>query len=296
MRDLAREFFDALTLEFRMLDVSAAVAAETSFLGAALATPVMVAALSRLYQVRPDGAVETAAAARDAGTLMWAGIGSEAELEALIGTGAKVVKIVKPYADEDLIFRKLKHAQACGAFAVGMDVDFFFGPKHNRGFALEHPVSPKTSAQIARYAQATRLPFIAKGILSEQDAEKALDAGVSALVVSNHGGAVINSAAPPLALLPRIRKRVGTRVPIVVDGSVASGLDAFKALALGADAVCVGKAVIEGLSKNGGEGVREVLARITDELRWALCVTGSMDVRSIDSTCVLRAGRATPFW
>jgi isopentenyl diphosphate isomerase/L-lactate dehydrogenase-like FMN-dependent dehydrogenase len=284
--EIARNYFDSLTLEFRTIDAVAA-STEMNLFGETFATPVMVAALSRLYDVIPTGAEDTAKGAKDADAVMWAGIGSEEELERMIDTGAKVIKIVKPYQDTDLIFRKLEHAEKAGAFAVGMDTDFVFGPKHNKGYALDFPVSPKTSEQLVSYIKGTKLPFIIKGVLSEQDAQKALDVGAAGIVVSNHSGAIMDFSAPPVKVLPRIKKIIDGKVPIIVDCAINSGTDAFKAIALGADAVCVGRSVIKGLKENGRAGVKEVLVSFTEELRWAMNITDSRDIRSIDPRVVV---------
>ncbi|GHU66615.1 FMN-dependent dehydrogenase [Clostridia bacterium] len=282
---IAREYFDSLTIEFRMID---AVNANTEYelFGETFKTPVMSAALSRLDQVREGGAVDTARGVKNAGAVMWTGIGSEEELEAQINTGAKVIKIIKPYADIDLIYRKIEHAEKSGAFAVGMDTDFVFGPKHNKGFALEFPVSPKTSGDLCGFIKATKLPFIFKGILSEYDAVRALELGAGGIVVSHHGGSVADYALPPLRILPRIAKIAGGKIPIFLDSAVTRGADVFKALALGANAVSVGKELIKGLSADGADGVRTLINDVTEELRWTMNVTGSMDLRSIDPAVI----------
>ncbi|GHV47771.1 hypothetical protein FACS1894204_11530 [Synergistales bacterium] len=238
---ITREYFESLLLELRAID-SVEASTKMTLFGSEFSTPVMLAALSGLERVRPNGMVETAKGAAAAGAVMWTGIGSEQELEALIATGAKTVKIIKPYADKDLIFRKIEHAEKCGALAVGMDTDFVFGSKNKRGFAMEYPVSPKTMEDIKSFIEATRLPFILKGVLSEQDAQKALDLGAGGIVVSHHGGAVLDYSVPPVMALSRIAKVIDKKIPIFVDCGIVRGTDAFKALALGANAVSVGKA------------------------------------------------------
>ncbi|MDR1571309.1 MAG: alpha-hydroxy-acid oxidizing protein [Clostridiales Family XIII bacterium] len=284
---ITRDYFDSLLVELRTIDAAMASTGFSLF-GERFATPVMVAALSGLDRTRENGMADTARGAAAAGAPMWAGIGSEAELEAIIATGARTVKIVKPYADIDLIYRKLEHAEKAGALAVGMDTDYVFGGKRTRGFAMECPVSPKSLDEIKGFVKATGLPFIVKGVLSERDAYKALEAGAGGIVVSHHAGAVLDYSAPPLMVLPDIARLVGGSVPIFVDCGVTRGMDAFKALALGATAVCVGKAVIAGLTDNGAEGVRKAIEDISDELRWALCMTGSKDPAHIDPNIIRR--------
>jgi isopentenyl diphosphate isomerase/L-lactate dehydrogenase-like FMN-dependent dehydrogenase len=109
-----------------------------------------------------------------------------------------------------------------------------------------------------------------------------MDAGAGGVVVSHHAGAVLDYAIPPLMALPKIARLIDGKAPIFVDCGIVGGMDAFKALALGASAVSVGRALMAGLAANGAEGVRKVLEDITSELRWALSMTGSKDPAHID--------------
>jgi isopentenyl diphosphate isomerase/L-lactate dehydrogenase-like FMN-dependent dehydrogenase len=284
---ITREYNDSLLIEMRVID---AVEASTEFrlFDTVFSTPVMTAALSGLDDVCPGGMTETAKGAAAAKAVMWAGIGDESQLVSMIGTVAKTVKIVKPYADRDLIYEKISQAEKHGAFAVGMDIDFVFGPARKRGYAKTYPVSPKTFDDIRGFVKAAKLPFILKGVLSEKDAEKALDSGASAIVVSHHGGSVLDCAVPPLMALPRIAKLIGGRIPIFADCGMENGADVFKALALGADAVCVGRAVMAGLASEGSSGVCKVLEGINEELKFIMSLTGARDLKSIDPDAVWR--------
>jgi isopentenyl diphosphate isomerase/L-lactate dehydrogenase-like FMN-dependent dehydrogenase len=288
--DITRDYFDSLQIEMRTID-GAAASAEIELFGASFSTPVMVTALSGLDGTRPGGMIDTARGAAAAGAAMWCGIGSGEELEALIGTGARIVKIVKPYADRDLIFEKIAHAEKAGALAVGMDIDYFFGRKQTPGFAKDYPVSPKTLGDIKGFVKAAGLPFILKGVLSEQDAAKALEAGAGGIMVSHHRG-IMDYAVPPLRILPSIARVINNQIPIFVDCGIRRGMDAFKALALGAKAVGVGGAVMEGLAGEGAGGVRKVLEGITGELRWAMNLTGSRDPGHIDPAVIWGRERA----
>lgn len=217
---------------------------------------------------------------------MWAGYGDEAELKVMADTGAKIIKIIKPYKDKDLIFEKIAQAEKIGAIAVGMDIVFAFGGKI--WDALLHPelMGPKTLEYIKSFVQATKLPFILKGILSEMDARKALEAGVAAIVVSHHGGSVLDYAVPPLKILPRIAQVIDKRIPIFVDSGITRGTDVFKALALGADGVLIGKTVMIGLNLEGAEGVQKIITGTTEELRRVMSLTGSADIRHIDPSVI----------
>ena len=284
---ITRDYLDSLLIEIRAID-SVNASTEFRLFGEMFATPIMTAALSGLDGICQDAMAEMAKGASAAGAVAWAGIGSEKELRDMTETGAKVIKIIKPYADHGLIFEKLKQAEKYGAFAVGMDTDFVFGGKKKRGYAMDHPVGPKTLDDLRSFIGSTKLPFVLKGILSEQDAQKALDAGAAGVVVSHHGGSVLDYAVPPLMALPRIAKLIGGKIPIFADCSIGSGADAFKALALGASAVSVGRAVMAGLAADGAEGVCKVIEGMNEDLRSFMNLTGSSDVTHIDPSVLWR--------
>ncbi len=278
---LAREYLDSLCLELRVLDAPDVADTGCTLFGTAFRTPIMVTALSALDRIRPGGMVETAQGAASAGAAMLVGIGTDDELAAIVDTGVKAIKIVKPYRDADVIFKKLEHAERSGAFAVGMDISYAFGMKN--GYAPA-PMAPQSTDAIARYVAATSLPFVVKGVLSTSDAVKATTAGAAALMVSHQGGTVVDFAVPPVRLLPRVREAVGDRVPLFVDCAITSGTDAFKAIAMGANAVGVGKAVLTGLAADGADGVRRVLDTMTTELARVMCLTGAGSLSAIDKS------------
>ncbi|MDF2656133.1 MAG: FMN-dependent alpha-hydroxy acid dehydrogenase [Bacillota bacterium] len=284
---ITRDYLDSLLIEMRVIDSNIA-STKVELFGNSFQTPVMTAALSGLDKICPKGMAEVAKGAAAAGAVMWAGIGTEQELREIIETGAKTIKIIKPYADQDLVFEKLKQAEKYGAFAVGMDIDFVFGSKTQKGHAQSYPVSPKTLSDLEKYVRSTKLPFILKGVLSEQDAAKALEAGASGIVISHHGGSVLDYAVPPLMILPRIARVIGGKIPIFVDCGITKGADVFKSLALGAQGVSVGRAIMAGLAAGGSEGVRRVIEGLTEELRSVMSVTGSADCSSIDPNVIWR--------
>jgi isopentenyl diphosphate isomerase/L-lactate dehydrogenase-like FMN-dependent dehydrogenase len=244
-------------------------------------TPVMMAALSHLEQVRPNGMVEAAKGMAAAHGVNWAGLGDETELEEICATGAKTIKIIKPYEDNRVIFKKIEHAEKCGCIAVGIDVDHQFGSKNKWWYVREFQMRPKTLEEIKSFVKATSLPFVIKGVLSEQDTYKCLAAGVRGIVVSHHHG-MVDYAVPPLKILPRIAKIVNKAIPIFVDCAIARGMDVFKAIALGATACSVGRAFMKPLGEKGAEGVTETVEAITHELAWVMAATCSPDINHID--------------
>lgn len=277
---ITRRYFDSLLVEMRHID-AVEPSTECTVYGKTFSTPVMMAALSHLDRTRPKGMVEAAKGFHAAGALAWSGMGDNAELEEMRATGAEVIKIIKPHQDNREIFKKIEHAEKIGCLAVGMDIDHQFGGKNKWYEAGGAPTAPKSLSDIREFVNATKLPFIIKGVLSEQDTYKCLDAGVRGMVVSHHHG-MVDYALPPLRILPRIVRIVRNQMPIFVDCGINRGMDAFKALALGASAVCLGRVVMPPLAEAGAEGVRKLVEAVTHELKWAMAVTASPNIRSID--------------
>lgn len=281
---ITREYFDSLLLEMRHIDSRKP---DTTFhlFGEQFTTPIMTAALSHLDNLHEKGMVEMARGAKMAGAVTFAGMGDKKELEEITATGAKTIKIIKPYADNKLIFERIEHAEKCGVMAVGMDVDHAFNGSGDYDTVLGFDMRPKSLEEIREFVQATELPFIVKGVLSERDAFKCLEAGVKGIVVSHHHG-IMNYAVPPLKILPAIVKVIGNEIPVLVDCGIAGGMDAFKALALGATAVCVGRAIMEPLREKGAEGVKDTILGMNDELKGIMARTGCFDLAHMDSSVI----------
>ena len=134
---------------------------------------------------------------------------------------------------------------------------------------------------MALVRDATRLPLLLKGILHPDDARKALEHGVDGIVVSNHGGRQVDGAAATLDVLPGIVAAVGDRVPVLLDSGIRGGADVFKALALGARAVLIGRPYCYGLAIAGGAGVREVIQNFLADLDLTMALTGHGRVEEI---------------
>lgn len=284
---ITREYFDSLLVEMRHLD-GALPETGLELFGEQFSTPVMTAALSHLGNVRENGMVQMAEGARLAGAVSWAGMGDEKELEDITAAGARTIKIIKPYVDNDYILKRIAHAEKCGVMAVGMDIDHAFSGKGKYDVVLGMEMRPKSLEEMKEFVKATKLPFVVKGVLSVKDAEKCLEAGVKGIVVSHHHG-IIDYAVPPLMILPEIVRVVQKQIPVFVDCGIESGSDVFKALALGADAVCVGRALMGSLQVNGAEGVQEKIASLTEELAGIMARTGASDLSQIDPSVIWKA-------
>lgn len=165
--------------------------------------------------------------------------------------------------------------------AAGIDIDFFYGGKIGDKPTLEKAIGPKRTKELEEISSTLKVPFVVKGILSESDARKASNFA-DAIVVSNHGAAVLDFAAHPLEILPKIVEEVkGTGVTILVDSGFRRGTDVLKGLALGAEGVLMGTITMIGLAADGKNGIVSLFNAINDELRRVMAICGCRDINSI---------------
>ncbi|MBR4458205.1 MAG: alpha-hydroxy-acid oxidizing protein [Clostridia bacterium] len=279
-----RRYLDHLLVESRIVG-AVRPSTETVLFGHRFETPVTTGALSHLK----PGMAAFAAGAKEAGAACFIGMGSCRELEDVLATGAAVIKIVKPYADLDEILSRLACAERNGAVAVGMDVEHAVNVQDDRdsvvvGCQMKLP----TKEDLKRYISATRLPFVIKGALSVRDALTCAELGCAGIVLSHHNG-LMRWAVPPAMLLKDIRKAVGNSLTVIADGGIEDGFDAFKALALGADAVSVGRPLMAPLEEGGPSAMARTLRAFTDELRAMMLRTGTQDLAHMDPTVIHEA-------
>ena len=145
-----------------------------------------------------------------------------------------------------------------------------------------------TWADLAWLREQTDLPIVLKGIIHADDARQALDAGVDGVIVSNHGGRQVDGALGALDALPGVRDAVGERFPVLFDSGIRTGADVFKALALGADAVCLGRPYVWGLALGGQGGVEQVLRCLLAELDLTLALSGHTEISQIERSALTR--------
>ena len=290
-KKITREYFDSLLVEMRLMG-SVMPSTKTEYFGETFDTPVMTTALSHLGAFHPDmeSPMEMyARGAKEANALHWVGMCENEEFGRITETGARTVRVVKPYADEDKIYDQLRYAKEAGAIAVGMDIDHTFTQSGEIDVVMGEPMEPKSLETMKAYVNATDLPFVVKGVLSVFDAVKCAEIGAKGIVVSHHGGR-LPYAVPPLLVLPDIVKAVGDRMYIFVDCGVTSGMDVYKAMALGASGVGVGGHLIPEIRKGGAEAVADRIRAMTDELRGAMAYTGVADCGSFDASVLRRKG------
>ena len=282
---MTRQYLDSLLIETRYMN-STNPDLTMNLYGRSFKSPIMTAALSHLDPIMFEGATKAyAEGAAKADAILWLGMADEKEVEMCAATGAPMIEIIKPYSDRKLIFQKIRHAESLGLLAVGIDIDHPFAEDGSPDNVDGYEMTALTTEELKEICSSTKLPVIAKGVLSLYDAREVMKAGVLGMVLSHHNNR-IEYAVPPLALLPAIREEAGKEVPIFVDGEIRTGMDAFKALALGATAVCIGRPLMTAIKQDGAEGVAEYIRKANGELAKAMAYTGCTDTGRMDPAVV----------
>ena len=282
---ITRQYLDSLLIETRYMN-STNPDLTMNLYGRSFKSPIMTAALSHLDHFMFEGATKAfAEGAAKADAILWLGMADEKEVEMCAATGAPMIEIIKPYSDRKLIFEKIRHAESLGLLAVGIDIDHPFAEDGSPDNVDGYEMTALTTEELKEICSSTKLPVIAKGVLSLYDAREVMKAGVLGMVLSHHNNR-IEYAVPPLALLPAIREEAGKDVPIFVDGEIRTGMDAFKALALGATAVCIGRPLMTAIKQDGAEGVAEYIRKANGELAKAMAYTGCTDTGRMDPAVV----------
>jgi len=264
-----------------------------NFLGVDLSLPVMgssTAGISRYNDTitEIDFCRATIRGCREAGTIAWRGDTwfytpeDNPALDALEKEGGYGIPIFKPRA-QDVLKTLIERAEKANCPAVGVDLD---GCGSTIMARYGQPVFRKTEKDLRELVEFTSLPFIAKGIMTPEDALACAEAGVRVVAVSNHGGRVLDYTPGVAEVLPEIAERLNKKVLITADGGVRTGYDVFKMLALGADAVLIGRDVIRAAVGAGSLGVRLHMERLLQTLKKSMMMTLCPSLASINGDVI----------
>jgi 4-hydroxymandelate oxidase len=315
-----------IPLHYRVLagvgerDTSAAV------LSAPVRMPVLVAPMAFQKLACEEGELATARAASRAGTVMVLSSLSNTRIEEVCAVGGPVWFQLYVYRDRSATAALVARAEAAGVRALVLTVDAPLLGRRERdmrnrfhlppGMRVENMTAAghgdveeqrEAESGLAAYVAAkldpslgwkdvawlrsiTRLPVIVKGLVRPDDARRAVDAGASGVVVSNHGGRQLDGAPPTAAVLGPIADAVAGRIDVFVDGGIRRGVDVLRALALGARAVLVGRPILWGLAVGGEEGALGVLETLREELDHAMALAGCARVEDATRELVAPGG------
>ena len=311
--------FNRWVLRPRMLVDVGTTTTATTVLGTEIALPVIVAPTAFQRAAHPDGELATSRGAAAAGTIMCLSTVATATIEDVAAAAPNGRRWFQLYwsTDRGVVREIVQRAADAGYLAIVLTVDLPELGRRERdlrtGFELPADVDVPAFTALAASAgvtpqqinwlvdrtltwkdlewlrSLTQLPVVVKGILTSEDAVLALEVGVDAIVVSNHGGRQLDGVAASLDALPEVVEAVDGQLEVLMDGGVRRGTDVVKALALGARAVLAGRAPRWGLAVDGGEGVERVLALLRDEVALALALCGCTSPDDVTRAHVARA-------
>jgi 4-hydroxymandelate oxidase len=254
-------FRPRLMIDSRQMDLSSRLFGDTLF------TPILVGPIARLKRYHPEGELAMARGAAAAKATMVVSADSSYPIEQ-IAEAAKTPLWYQVYLDSE-VPAKVPQAMKAGCKALCITATSAFDWK-----ALD------------RLRQGVTAPVILKGVMSPEEAQKAIAAGLQGIVVSNYSPKPMIGIASPIEMLPSIVDAVGGKIPILIDGSFRRGSDVLKAIALGANAVLLGRPAVWGLSAYGAEGVQAVVELIQSEFARDMAMCGKVNLKAVDRTVI----------
>ncbi len=266
-----------------------------SLLGFDLSLPVLAAPIGGVSFNMGGGVPEDEyilaklTACVEAGTVGCTGDGvpdfiHESGLAAIKTLDGKGIPFIKPWEDQEL-YTKLDKALDAGAEVVGVDVDAAGLVTLRK---MGRPVAPKPVSELAAVIRRTKARFVVKGVMTPDEARLCVDAGAAGIVVSNHGGRVLDGTPGTARVLREVAEAVRGQIAVLADGGVRSGADVLRMLALGADAVLIGRPFSVAVLGGGKEGATQYLEKIRQELTQCMVLTGTASARGVDSRIIRR--------
>ncbi|PON43574.1 Alpha-hydroxy acid dehydrogenase, FMN-dependent [Parasponia andersonii] len=315
------EAFQRIKLRPRVLIDVSRIDMSTSVLGYKISAPIMIAPTAYHQLAHPEGEVATARAAAASDTIMVLSYMSNCTVEE-VASSCNAVRFYQLYVNKrrDVSAQLVQRAERNGFKAIVLTVD---APRLGRREAdirnkmvapelknfeglMSTEVDIDDGSKLEAFARktfddslcwedlkwlrsVTNLPILIKGVLTHEDARKAVEAGVHGIVVSNHGARQLDHTPATISVLEEVVQAVGGKVPVIFDGGVRRGTDVFKALALGAQAVLVGRPVIYGLAAMGQNGVKSVIEMLKNELELTMALSGCPNLKHITRSHVVQA-------
>ncbi|MBT3307103.1 MAG: alpha-hydroxy-acid oxidizing protein [Alphaproteobacteria bacterium] len=304
-----RHALDSLAFRPRVLNDVTDLDVSGALFGQALRIPVVLAPIGSLQDLHPDGGVGTAGAAAEFGTISFLSSVCKPGLEAVAEAAPGENRIFQLYVrgDDDWVDDFARRAIAGNYTAFCMTVDLDHYGRRERDIAKGHlSTSRRTMADnedyqkslswdhVKRFKDTFDIPLILKGIATAEDAGRAIELGVDGIYVSNHGGRQLDHGRGGADVLPEVVDVVGGKAQIIVDGGFMRGTDVVKAMALGADAVAIGRLQAFGMGAAGQAGVVRVLELLETEIRICLGLLGVTGYEGLDNSYLHRDVSLTP--
>lgn len=250
-----------------------------------LRSPILISPIGSFHMIRATADLEVAAGAAKTGSMLFISHASKTSLEAYTQNPHPPLVWMGYFSlGYEEVFALAKKAETLGYAAVGVTVDTVQPTKLGYTIPMSVKGGPRkgyslTIKELQRLRKEVSVPIVAKGVMCKEDAEMAAEAGVNAIIISNHGGRVLDYNRSALEALPEIVEAVGRKIDVLIDSGFRRGTDILKALALGAKAVLIGRPICWGVITAGADGVARVIDVFAEELKRSMLLCG---VNSID--------------
>jgi 4-hydroxymandelate oxidase len=301
-----REAYDRIRLRPRVLRDIANVDTRVTLFGAELPFPFLLAPVAYHRAIHPEGELATAAGAGAAGATWVVSTATTTPLDEIARAATAPLWFqlyMQPDREVNRDLVRLAESVGCAAMCLTVDTPVlgardrqtrakfglppgvtapYMAQRGGRAITDIHRSVVVTWKDVEWLRAESRLPLLLKGVLTAEDAERAVACGADGVVVSNHGGRNLDTLPASVDALPEVAARVGGRVPILMDGGVRRGTDVLKAIALGASAVLVGRPYCYGLGLAGAAGVTRAVEILRSEVEMAMQLTGRRTVAEID--------------
>jgi len=308
-----REAFEKIRLRPRMLTGVSAVDTNITILGDILSYPILLAPVAYQRLMHPEGEIAAARGAAQAGATFVMSTAATCAIEEIAATGVRLWLQIYLQSDRSVTRDLLQRAEAAGVRALCLTVDTpVLGTRNRQArakFSLPADLptphldavgrnelslvsmkrQPATWKDVDWLRSITKLPVLLKGILDDRDAQLGVEHGAAGIIVSNHGARNLDTVPATIDALPAIAERV-KGVPILLDGGIRRGTDVVKALALGANAVLIGRPYVYALAAGGSDGVARAIAILREELETAMMLLGRASVRDLDRSILWSGG------
>ena len=305
-----REALDKIKMQTHVLNDVSNIETQVSIFGQELPYPILIAPSAFHKIMHPEGEIATARGAGQASTTYVVSSFTTTPIEEIAKVATQPLWFQLYLVHDKMFVRDLiQKVEAQGIKALCVTVDTPVVGARNRQQRVKFKLPAELSApymvdtstskgqvlalqvsmtwkDVEWLTSITKIPILLKGILNPDDAEHAVKAGASGIIVSNHGARNLDTVPATIEVLPSITQRVSKRIPVLMDGGIRRGTDVIKAIALGANAVLVGRPICYGLACGGAEGVAKVLEILQKELQLAMALTGSASIATIDHTFI----------
>ncbi|XP_039685222.1 (S)-2-hydroxy-acid oxidase GLO1 isoform X2 [Medicago truncatula] len=296
-----RNAFSRILFRPRILRDVSKIDLTTTVLGFNISMPIMIAPTAMQKMAHPEGEYATARAASAAGTIMTLSSWATSSVEEVASTGPGVrffqLYVIK---DRNVVAQLVKRAESAGFKAIALTVDTpilgrreadiknrFTMPSHLVLKNFEGLELGKLDKDLKWLQTITSLPILVKGVLTSEDTKLAIQAGAAGIIVSNHGARQLDYVPATIMALEEVVKAADGKIPVFLDGGVRRGTDVFKALALGASGVFIGRPVVFSLAADGEAGVRKVLQILRDEFELTMALCGCRSLKEISRAHVV---------